>query len=69
MSLFAANVVQTSVMEPHLKPETLSGWQALAAQTGRSPDELVGDAMASYLHEIATVRETFDRRFDEMESD
>jgi predicted transcriptional regulator len=55
-------------MELHLKPETVSRLQALAAQTGRSPDELVEDAMAGYLQEMAAVREMLDRRFDEIES-
>jgi predicted transcriptional regulator len=55
-------------MELHLKPETLSRLQALAAQTGRSPDELVEDAMAGYLQETAQVRETLDNRFDEIQS-
>ena len=55
-------------MELHLKPETLSRLQALAIETGRSPEELVEDAMAGYIQEMAAVRETLDRRFDEIES-
>jgi predicted transcriptional regulator len=55
-------------MELHLKPETWSRLQELAAQTGRSPDELVEDAMAGYLQEMAAAREALDRRFDEIES-
>ena len=55
-------------MELHLKPQTWSRLQELAAQTGRSPDELVEDAMAGYLQEIAAVRETLDSRFDEVEN-
>jgi hypothetical protein len=55
-------------MKLHLKPKTWSRLQELAAQTGRSPDELVEDAMAGYLQEIAAVRETLDSRFDEVEN-
>jgi D-arabinose 5-phosphate isomerase GutQ len=40
----------------HLKPETESRLQELAPTTGRAPDELVEDAMAGYLTELAQVR-------------
>jgi len=39
-------------MELHLKPETESRLQELAATTGRAPDELVEDAMTGYLAEL-----------------
>jgi len=44
-------------MQVHLKPETESRLQELAAKTGRAPDELVEDAMAGYLQELAQIRE------------
>jgi predicted DNA-binding protein len=38
-----------------LKPETESRLQRLAAKTGREPAELVEDAMAGYLAELAEL--------------
>jgi len=55
-------------MEVHLKPETESRLHELAAQTGRGTDELVEDAMAGYLQELAQVRETLDSRYDDIKS-
>ncbi len=55
-------------MEVHLKPETESRLQELAAQTGRGTDELVEDAMAGYLQELAQVRESLDSRYDDIKS-
>ena len=55
-------------MVVHLKPETESRLQELAATTGRAPDELVEDAMAGYLAELAQLRGTLDRRYDEIKS-
>jgi predicted transcriptional regulator len=52
----------------HLKPETESRLQELAATTGRAPDELVEDAMAGYLAELAQVRKMLDGRYDEIAS-
>jgi predicted transcriptional regulator len=55
-------------MAVRLKPETESRLHELAAKTGRAPDELLEDAMAGYLAELAQVRETLDRRYDEVKS-
>jgi predicted transcriptional regulator len=55
-------------MVVHLKPETESRLQELAAKTGRPPDELVEDAMAGYLAELVQVREMLDGRYDEIRS-
>lgn len=55
-------------MVVNLKPETESRLQELAATTGRAPDELVEDAMAGYLAELAEVRSTLDTRYDEIKS-
>lgn len=55
-------------MEVHLKPETESRLQELAARTGRAADELIEDAMAGYLQELASVREMLDQRYDELRS-
>jgi predicted transcriptional regulator len=55
-------------MEVHLRPETESRLQELAAKTGRAPDELVEDAMAGYLKELAETREMLDSRYDDIKS-
>ncbi len=44
-------------MVVHLKPETESRLRELSATTGREPGDLVEDAMAGYLAEIAQTRE------------
>ena len=51
-----------------LKPETESRLQQLAATTGREPAELVEDAMAGYLAELAEVRNTLDNRYEQIKS-
>jgi predicted transcriptional regulator len=53
-------------MEVHLRPETESRLQELAAKTGRAPDELVEDAMAGYLKELSETREMLDSRYDDI---
>ena len=55
-------------MEIRLKPETESRLNELATNTGRPADELVEDAMASYLTELAKLRDTLDGRYDEIKS-
>jgi predicted DNA-binding protein len=55
-------------MEVHLKPETESRLQELAANTGRAADELLEDALAGYLQELSQVREMFDSRYDDIKT-
>ncbi len=55
-------------MVVHLKPETESRLKELSATTGRAPDELLEDAMAGYLVELAQIRGTLDARYDEIKS-
>ncbi|HXC44163.1 MAG TPA: hypothetical protein VNY51_11665 [Candidatus Dormibacteraeota bacterium] len=55
-------------MEVHFRPETESRLQELAAKTGRATDELVEDAMAGYLQELAQTREMLDSRYDDIKS-
>ncbi len=52
-------------MAVNLKPETESRLQELSAATGRPPEELIEDAMAGYLAELAQVREMLDTRYDD----
>jgi predicted transcriptional regulator len=55
-------------MEVHFRPETASRLRELAAKTGRAADDLVEDAMAGYLQELAQVREKLDSRYDDLKS-
>ena len=55
-------------METRIHPETESRLQELANSTGRAPDELIEDAMASYLTEVGRLREALDNRYDDLKS-
>ena len=55
-------------MVVHLKPETESRLQELAATTGRAPEELIEDAMTGYLAELTQVRGLLDGRYDDVKS-
>jgi len=57
-----------ATMEVHLRPETESRLQELATKSGRAPDDLIEDAMAAYLQELAQVREMLDSRYDDLKS-
>jgi predicted DNA-binding protein len=52
----------------HLKPETETRFRELATSTGRAPDELVEDAMAGYLAELAQVHSMLDGRYDQIKN-
>ena len=51
-------------MEVHFRPETESRLQELASKSGCPPGDLIEDAMAGYLQELAQVRELLDGRDD-----
>lgn len=55
-------------MEVHFKPETESRLNELASKSGRPTDELVEDALAGYLEEVAEVREMLDSGYDDIKS-
>jgi predicted DNA-binding protein len=55
-------------MEVHLKPETETRLNDLATKSGRPTDDLVEDAMAGYLKEVADVRRSLDTRYDDIKS-
>jgi predicted transcriptional regulator len=55
-------------MVVHLKPETESRLRELSATTGRAPEDLVEDAMAGYLAELAKIRDTLGERYDDIKS-
>jgi predicted DNA-binding protein len=53
-------------MDVRLKLETESRLNELASKSGRTADELVEDAMAAYLVEVAEVRSVLDSRYDDI---
>lgn len=53
-------------MELHLSSKTESRLNELAAATGRTPDQLIEDAVAGYFEELSVLRDTLDRRYDEL---
>jgi hypothetical protein len=56
-------------MALHLSnPELQSKVDQWVAETGRNADELVEDLMVGYFEELAQVRETLDRRYDDISS-
>ena len=55
-------------MEVHVPPEMAKKLTDLAASTGRGADELVQDALAGYLEELALLRDTLDTRYDDLKS-
>ena len=55
-------------MEVHFTPEIEARLDQLSIETGRAKDEFVQDAMAGYFDELTRVRETLDRRYDDIKS-
>jgi predicted DNA-binding protein len=55
-------------MEVHFTPELEKRLTDLAAQTGRGADELVQDAVAGYMDELAGTRQMLDSRYDDLKS-
>jgi predicted DNA-binding protein len=55
-------------MEVRLKPETESRLNELASKSGCPTDDLVEDAMAAYLTEVAELRDTLDSRYDDIKT-
>jgi predicted DNA-binding protein len=55
-------------MEVRLKPETELRLNELASKSGRPADELVEDAMAAYLGEVADLRRALDGRYEDIKS-
>ncbi len=55
-------------MEVHFRPETEYRLQEIARKSGRAPNDLIEDALAGYLQELAQVREMLDGRYDDLRS-
>ena len=55
-------------MEVPMSPETAKKLHDLAIGSGRAPEDIIEDALAGYLEEVASVRKTLDSRYDDLES-
>lgn len=55
-------------MEVQLKPELEARLDQLASETGRSRSDFVEAALEGYLDDVVSLRETLDRRFNEIRS-
>jgi len=55
-------------MEVHFSPDVEAKLERLAADTGRPANELLQDALAGYLDELAGTREMLDSRYDALKS-
>jgi predicted DNA-binding protein len=55
-------------MVTQFNPEVKEKLNALASVTGRGAEELVQDAVAGLLEEVAQAREMLDSRYDDLKS-
>ena len=55
-------------MELHLAPELQAQIDQLIAESGITPEQLVEDALAGYLPELAGSRTMLDSRYDDLKS-
>ena len=55
-------------MNVHVSPETAKMLHDRATNSGRAPEDIVEDALAGYLEEVASVRKTLDTRYDDLTS-
>ena len=58
----------SSGMEVHVTPETAKKLKDLATASGRAPEDIVEDALATYLEEVDSVRRTLDGRYDDLKN-
>ena len=58
----------SNLMEVPVSPETAKKLHDLATRSGKAPEDIVEDALAGYLEEVASVRETLDGRYDDLKS-
>jgi predicted transcriptional regulator len=55
-------------MEVCFKPEVQAKLDQMANESGRPSSEILEDALIGYMDEVADIRRTLDRRYDDMES-
>jgi hypothetical protein len=54
-------------MEVSVTAETAKKLKDLATTSGRAPEDIVEDALAGFLEEVAAVRKTLDSRYDDLQ--
>jgi predicted transcriptional regulator len=52
----------------HVRSEIAKRLNDLATTSGRAPEEIVEDALAGYLEDMAAARKTHDGRYDDLKS-
>ncbi len=55
-------------MEVHLAPDVEKKLNDLAAESGRGTDELLEDALAGYLDELAQTRDMLNSRYEDLKT-
>ena len=55
-------------MEVHFAPDVQAKIDQLVSETGRTPDDLLEDAMAGYVPELVETREMLNSRYDDLKS-
>jgi predicted transcriptional regulator len=55
-------------MEVQVTPEIAQKLNDLAEASGRAPSQIVEDALAGYLEDAASLRQTLDSRYDDLKS-
>ncbi len=55
-------------MNVHVSDALAKRLNDLAVASGRKPDELVQDALAGYLDEVAELRQHLDTRYDDLKA-
>jgi predicted transcriptional regulator len=55
-------------MEVHFTPDLQAKIDQLVVETGRAPEELLEDALAGYVAELAQTREMLNNRYDDVKS-
>ncbi|MBT9332510.1 hypothetical protein [Paracidobacterium acidisoli] len=55
-------------MDVHLNPELQTKIEQRAAETSRTPEEIIEEAISGYFEKLAHVREKLGRRYNEIKS-
>ena len=58
----------SKTMEVNFAPDLQAKIDQLVRETGRAPDQLIEDALAGYVPELAETREMLDSRYDDLKS-
>jgi predicted transcriptional regulator len=56
------------IMEVRLSPEVQAKLEELARESGQSTDAVVEAALLAHFEELTGIRETLDRRYDDLKS-